>query len=80
MNIHTCTASEARARTRAAIPMIGFRSSPPPEVVDVTVIAPDTDLGEVASGFFWSWTVAWGRTFDPGVEAGTFAVSFFTSA
>ena len=27
INIHTCTASEARARTRAAIPTIGFSSS-----------------------------------------------------
>ena len=42
-------------------------------------MAPDTDLGVEASGFFWSWTVAWGRTFEPGVDAGTFAVSFFAS-
>ena len=81
MNIHTCTASEASARTRAAIPMIGFRSSAEAGVVDATVMAvPTADLEMEGSGFFWSWTVAWGRTFEPGVEAGTFAVSFFASA
>ena len=52
MNIHTCTAKEARARTRAAIPMIGFRSPESPEPAGAMVMAVDTDLGVEASGFF----------------------------
>ena len=44
-------------------------------------IAADTDFDVEASDFFGiSWTVAWGKTFAPGVEAGTLAVSFLTSA
>jgi len=52
MNIHTCTAKDARAKTRAAIPMIGFRSPESPEAAGVMVMAVDTDLGVEASGFF----------------------------
>ncbi len=80
MNIHTCTASEASAKTSAAIPTTGFRSPEGAESGAATVMAPDTDLGVEASGFRCSWTVAWGRTFVPGVDAGTLAVSFLTSA
>ena len=52
MNIHTCMASEASARTSAAIPRTGLRSLEAADSGAATVIAPDTDLGVEASGFF----------------------------
>ena len=52
MNIITCTPSEARAITRAAMPRIGLRSAWLGASIGATEMAVETDFGVEASGFF----------------------------